>query len=133
MWTCPNCETLNEGEFCVVCGEKYEENKYESQTTVKMDGRYVGEENECHVCGSGNSGEAIYCWKCGTKLGKMKKAWPKILVAIILLLLILITVSWGSCDALLENEEEATEYPYYDDYSYEEATEEAVCEEATAE
>ncbi len=21
MWTCPKCETLNDGEFCVVCGE----------------------------------------------------------------------------------------------------------------
>ena len=38
MWRCHNCETLNEGELCAVCGEKKPpEKKNNKQVEVEID------------------------------------------------------------------------------------------------
>ena len=57
MWKCPNCETVNSTEKCMVCGR--EKPKY-SANTPKVD-----EKAFCGNCGAVIDGEMEFCGKCG--------------------------------------------------------------------
>lgn len=83
-WQCPECETINSGSQCYICGHP----KPQEQKPDPEPEKY----QICPRCHGQNSVDAVYCSTCGKKLEKgnvsgLKK--PIMICAIIILLLLL--------------------------------------------
>ena len=83
MWECPNCETINNSDFCIVCGQE--------MPPPVPDTPSVTPKAICRYCGQEMPANARYCTKCGmVTFGEINEKRSKnkyIITAIIVLLM----------------------------------------------
>lgn len=89
-WQCPECETINSGSQCYVCGHPKPQEK--KPDPVPSPDPEPEQYRICPRCQGKNSVDAVYCSACGKKLAKGKVSGlkkPIILCTISTLLLLL--------------------------------------------
>lgn len=74
-WKCVNCETINSGKNCDICGQM----------------RPVSENKKFCSCGYKNNQDAKYCAKCGRKLVRSEINW-KLIIGVALAIFVFVLV-----------------------------------------